>query len=345
MCGADRSRLGLAIPLLLTVAAACGPAADTTLTVRTTLPDELRSYVEESFEELNPTVDVVFTEADEDASLAELRNGADAAPFDVWWGAPGVALETAADAGLLQPHRPGWLAQPGVGQPNAEGRWQVVLVTPFVIAFSRDDLQLNRAPTDWIDLFHLRWTDELQVLDPVRAPDGSYFMGSMIVQSLRDFDDLDDGFDWLRRLDGQVSEYVGAPEEAVQALGSGGARLAILPRAEVERARAVAAPWLHYRLPESGTPMLALGVGIVEGSRVVAAAQAFVEHLGRIDVATMSKLHTRWQPGHGDVDMNAFPDDFELDQRWTPYALTVDTLATEVDGWVDRWDAEVRGRG
>jgi iron(III) transport system substrate-binding protein len=313
--------------------------------VRTTLPDELRSYVEESFEEMNPTVDVVFTDADADASLEELREGPNTVPFDVWWGAPSVALERAADAGLLQAYRPRWLAQPGVGQPSAEGYWQVVLVTPFVIAFSREDLQLNRAPTDWIDLFHLRWTDEIEMLDPFRNADGSDFMSSMIVQSLRDYDDLDGGFDWLARLDGQVSEYVAAPEEAVRALGSGEARLAILPRADVERARSEDAPWLYYRLPESGTPILALGVGVVAGSAVVDAAHAFVEHLGRMDVATMSKLHTRWQPGHGDVDMDAFPNDFEIDQPWTPYALTVDTLAAEGDAWVDRWEAEVRGRG
>lgn len=337
--------IGVAGVALLPLLAACRPTADTLLTVRTTLPDELRSYVEESFEEMNPTVDVVFTDADADVSLSELREGHNAVPFDVWWGASGVALETAADAGLLQAYRPRWLEQPGVGQPSAEGLWQVILVTPFVIAFSRDDLQLNRAPTDWIDLFHLRWTNEINMLDPFRSADGSYFMSSMVVQSLRDFDDLDGGFDWLARLDHQVSEYVGAPEDAVRALGSGQARLAILPRADVERARADTAPWLHYRLPESGTPMLVLGVGVVDGSAVVDAARAFVEHLGRLDVATRSKLHTRWQPGHGDVDMNSFPNDFEIEQRWTPYALTVDTLAAEGDAWVDRWEAEVRGRG
>jgi len=41
--------------------AACGEASrDTTLVVRSTLPDELLDYVEESFEAANPRVDVRF---------------------------------------------------------------------------------------------------------------------------------------------------------------------------------------------------------------------------------------------------------------------------------------------
>ena len=75
------------------------------------------------------------------------------------------------------------------------------------------------------------------------------------------------------------------------------------------------------------------------------AAARFVEHLGRRDVATEIKRHTRWEPAHGDVDRAMLPDGFELEQSWTAYPLAIDTLVAELDRWVTRWDLDVRGRG
>ena len=325
--------------------AACGDASrDTTLVVRSTLPDGLLDYVEESFEAANPRVDVRFSTLGAEESLAEATTAGRAA-FDVWWGAPATTLAQAADAGLLLAYRPPWIAQAGVGQPDALARWQVTLVSPFVIAFNREEVPLARAPTDWGDILHFRWAEEVYLLDPSSSDEGAYFLGAMLVQSLRDDDDLLRGFDWQRRLDIQAERYVRDPQDAIRSLANGEAMLAILPRYVVEEARGTGAAWIHYRLPESGTPMLALGIAISESTEVPSVARRFVDHVGTMDVATASKLHTRWQPSHGDVDMSRLPDDFELEQRWIPYALAIDTLVRELDGWVERWDAEVRDRG
>ena len=43
--------------------------------------------------------------------------------------------------------------------------------------------------------------------------------------------------------------------------------------------------------------------------------------------------------------MTALPDDFEIDMPWRPFPLAPDTIARERDGWMDRWDLEVRGTG
>jgi iron(III) transport system substrate-binding protein len=335
-------RLSLAVPGVSLVA--CGADVERTpLVVRTTLPRELRDFVEASFEEGHPDIDVRFTEGGPKGSLHELQIASDTAPFDVWWGAPGTVLERAADAGLLAPHRPSWVAQPGVGEPSAEGLWQATLITPFVIAFNREHVPLARAPTDWIDVFHFRWAEKVHLPDPTGSDEAAYFVGAMVTEGLREDGDLDRGFDWLDRLDTQVELYVPGSAEAINGLETGLALLSILPRADVESARAAGKDWLYYRLPESGTPMLVRGVAIVRSSEVTGAAARFIDHLGRPEVATEAKFYTRWQPAHGGVDMSRFPSDFEIDQAWTPYALAIDTIAAEVDRWVTRWDLEVRG--
>lgn len=328
------SRSAVAFALLLG-GAACGGDGRTPLEVRTGFPDELRAEVERSFESAHPDVDVRFSDASADISLAQLRS-VDTAPFDVWWGAPALALQKAADEALLKPLRR--------ATPIDTVRWRPVLTTPFVIAFDRTVVPLAEAPLDWIDLFHYRWYDDLRLLDPGRTAEGAYFAGAMIVEALRDDDDLDRGFDWLDRLDEQVDAYAADVDELVRALGAGEALVAILPRADAEVARHGDAPWLHYRLPESGSPVLVLGVGITATTGQRATARAFVEHLGTDEVATASKLYTRWEPAQGEVDASRLPPDFELEQPWTGYRPAVDTLAAELDGWMARWEVDVHAR-
>lgn len=319
---------------------ACNTVDRIELVVATDLPESLRAFAEGTFERGHPEIDIRFVSGEAPRTGdASARHS-----VDVWWGVPALDLQTAAADGLLLPYRPPWVAQPGIGEPDPEGRWQATLVSPFVIAFNRDELTLARAPSDWVDLFHFRWSGEVAALDPATNPEGSWFLGSFVVEGLREDDDLDEGFDWMGRLDGQVVSYSSGSDDIVQALAGRSAMLGILPRYEAEAARHDRAAWLYYRLPESGTPMLVLGVAIMAGTEAAAEARAFVDHIGEMAVATEAKLWTRWQPAHGDVDMTRFPDDFEIDHAWTPWLPAVDTLATELAGWISRWDTEVRGR-
>ena len=335
------------------LAAACGgESRPIVLDVRTDLPEELRDYVEETFEVAYTDVDVRVTEGSASDLLEELRAAAgdrigppaeSGALFDVWWGADVSILHSAGEADLLLPYRPSWVDEPGPLTLGSQEAWHTLMITPWVIAFSRDDLELARAPTDWTDLRHFRWVEEIEVLDPQRSEAGSSFVTSMLAYHERETE-LQAGFDWLAALDGQVDTYAGSVVEAVRALGAGRSRLAVLPRANAEAARADEAPWLYYRIPESGSPVLARGVALVAGTAVRESAQAFVEHLGTRDVVTAAKLEMRWQPAFGNVDRDRIPLDFELAQSWTPFPLAVDRTGREGAAWLERWEREVRGR-
>jgi ABC-type Fe3+ transport system substrate-binding protein len=355
-----RSGAVLAAALLVS----CGEARETVLIVRSTLPDDLLGRIEETFEAANPDVDVRFTRAHDSTSLAELRS-AESAPFDVWWGASGLALERAANRDLLGPYRPAWAAgdaartvttgaedgddrhSEGEGGDDGGGHesaWHAVLLTPFVIAFNREEVPIARAPLDWADGFHHRWFAEVYAYDPERTEDGGYFLGAILVEALRDDDDLVRGLDWFRRLEPQIARWMVDSNEAIRALRSGDALLAFLPRAVAEAARAGDAPWLHYRVPGSGTPTLVRGVGIVRGTAVEDAARRFVDHIGTVEAVTEAKMRTRWESAHVAVDSTRLTSDFELELPWQGFPLAIDTLVAELDGWVDRWSLEIRGR-
>lgn len=331
------------------LALACGgESRPIVLDVRTDLPENLRDYVEENFEALHADIDVRFSVGGAQEGLDRLRaeivdGSAPDAPFDVWWGADVMTLSVAASAGLLAPYRPSWASGDGRAAVGRDDSWYPLSITPWVIAFDRDDLQLSRAPTDWNDLRHFRWADEIEMLDPQRTEPGALFVASMLAYHERQ-SEVQAGFDWLSALDGQVETYAGSIPEALQALRSGGSRLAILPRSDVEAERASEAPSLHYRIPESGTPVLARGVALISGTRERESAEAFVEYLGSREVGTATKLETRWQPAFGGVDSTRIPDDFELMDPWTPHEPALDRIQSEGAGWIERWDREVRGR-
>ena len=328
-----RRRVRVAAVLAVTGAAACGGGAETVLHVRSELPAELGEVLEESFEADHPDVDVRISTVDGDG-LEAARAGAD--EVDVWLGAPAVSLETAADEGLLDPYAPSWAA----GDPRP---WHPLLASPFVIAFDRTSVPLTEAPLDWVDLFHHGWFEEVGALDPASSPEGAAFVGAMVVEALRDDDDLNRGFDWLARLHDQVALY--APESALllRRPPDGDLLLAVVPRSAAESARAET-PTLHYRVPVSGTPEAVRGVALMAGSASADAARAFIDHLGSGEVATAIKRHTRWEPSVGAVDEDALPEDFELEQRWTSLEPAVDTLAAELGGWLERWELEIRPR-
>ncbi len=329
-----------AVGTVAAVAAACGDGAGRgrTLVVHASLPAEVLEHAEAAFEAAHPDVDVRIVEASPRETLEAL--GAGAAVVDVWWGAPGTLLETAAGRGLLAPQRPAGVSG-GAAEP-----WRASLTTPFVIAFNREEVPLLDAPRDWIDLFHHAFAEEMVLLDPASSPEMGYFLGAMLVEALRDDDDLLRGFDWTRRLDGATGGYVREEPDVLRRLGSGDALLTILPRAAVERARHDDAPWLHYRIAESGAPVLARGIAIPARAPEPELARAFVELTETAEVATLVRLHTRWDPVHGAVDPARLPEDFELPAGpWRAFPLATDTIARELDGWIDRWELEVRGRG
>jgi hypothetical protein len=313
----------LAALLAASLGSGCRGSDAADLVVHAPLPEALLDLAESRFEADHPGADIIVVGSTEGETLAALRAGE---RVDVWWGARGTVLESAAHEGLVE-----W--------------WEPVLLSPFVIAFNRERVGLMEAPRDWVDLFHNSLWDEVVLVDPTRDPDTAYLFAAMLVEALRDDDDLGRGFEWLVRLDRSTGAYDAGPERVLGRLRIGDALVTVLPRHVAEAARHGGAPWLHYRTPESGTPTLALGIALGTGSGRSGLAGEFVRMIGEERLSTASKLFTRWQPVSGAVDSSALPDDFELDQPVLGFPLATDTVTRELEGWMERWTLEVRGQG
>lgn len=309
----------------------CVDDGRTPLRVRTSLPDALTEQVERSFEAQHPDVDVRFLRGDDGEAAAELEAAGEEVPFDVWWGASGILLERASSSGLLRP-------------ATMSGVWRPLLVTPFVIAFNRERVTLASAPSDWIDIFHFRWRGELVAVDPARMDVGAWFVGAVVGRAVRAEDDATIGMDWLRRFDEQVSRYVPGESDALRELRLGNALLTVVSRAAADAEITAGADWLYYRVPESGTPLLVRGIGVVEGTSQVHAAALFVDWVSSPEEVTAAAITTGWEA----ADELRVADDASAligSEGWRGWPLGLDVVVAGLDGWLAEWREDVRGRG
>jgi iron(III) transport system substrate-binding protein len=325
------------------LAVACGPRSDKVLVVYSSLPAEVVNSAEDSFEEIWSDVDVRVIRMDDAEAIERIKSGR--GEGDVWWGASSSTLTEAARDTLLASFRPSWVeAGSDIAGIDAEERWQVAMVSPFVIAFNREETPLSRAPRDWVDVHHARWRGEVTLLDPALNPAGADFVTGFVGANLSDGNDVQAGFDRLLRMDAAVESYVGDAEEAVRALGSGDVLLAVLPLHEVERLRHDNAEWLHYRHPESGAPALLRGVAMMYGAPEPDMAKEFIEMVGS-SFATDVTIQTWWLPSRAGLLQPRLPEDHLVPGTAMPWFRLPATTGSESAAWVERWESEVRGKG
>jgi iron(III) transport system substrate-binding protein len=295
----------------------CGESARPyTVVVYSSLPEPVLEYVERAFQEAQDSIDLRFVSGDATGAADRLRKSPDQA--DVWWGSP-TAVDSVTD-------------------------WHTTAVSPFVIAFNREKVPLGRAPTDWIDLFHPRWRDEIVMVDPNVVPEMSHFITGHLAHSVaEDGRDLVDGFDWLLRLDAATGAYVVSVDEAVRRLRMGNGLMTILPRDAAEAARHDGAEWLYYRNPESGSPLTTVGAGVLPGAPEPELARALVAFLTGADVSRQIAALSWWTQPEGDP--TELPPDHFLPGSWTGWPVDRALLRAESEGWLKRWNDEVRDRG
>jgi len=309
----------------------CADDGRTPLTVRTSLPDALIEQVERSFEAQHPDVDLRVSRGDDAEASAALASAGEDVPFDVWWGASGVLLERASGEGLLR-------------SATTSGVWRPLLVTPFVIAFNREAVTLARAPSDWIDIFHFQWRNEVVAVDPSRLGVGAWFVGAVVARAVRAEGDESIGMDWLRRFDEQVVRYVPGEAEALRELRLGNVSLAVVSGAAAAAEIAAGSDWLHYRIPESGTPLLVRGIGVAARTGEAHAAALFVDWVSSPEQVTAAAIATGWEAAD---DLRVAEDASALigATGWRGWPLDLGVVVEGLDGWLDQWTAEIRMSG
>jgi iron(III) transport system substrate-binding protein len=338
--------MNLRIPslVLLAVLAACGGDGREVLTVYSPHGREMLRAFEARYEALHPEVDVQTVDMGSQEVLDRLRSERANPQADVWWGAPANMFEDAAQDSLLERFAPTWAGALSADARDPEGTWHGTYVTPEVIAYNSDVIPADSAPQDWDDVLHPRWRGKVLIRDPMASGTMRTIFGMVMHRSLRATGDTAQGFDWLRRLDGQTKEYVLNPTMLYQKLGRQEGLITLWDMPDIEALQGTYP--IAYVFPRSGTPLVVDAVAVVRGSTNATRAREFVEWIGSTgEVSTAARQFARL-PARADIPGDSLPPRLrEAQARIRAEPLDWAVLQARTTEWMRHWDEHVRGKG
>lgn len=322
----------------------CGDGR-TPLTVYSPHGRDLLNLVEDAFEGKNPQVDVRWLDMGSQEVYERVRSETANPQCDVWFGGPATILGRAAKDGLLQPFRPQWADAVPAASQHPEDLYFGLYRTPPLLVYNEDAVAEEDAPRDWDDLLDERWRGQVLIRDPVASGTMRTLFGMVLARSVAETGSVDDGFDWLRRLDAQTKEYTHSPALLHQKMVRQEGLVTMWELTDILFQRLRGAP-LGYRFPTSGSPVIDDSIALVQGSRQADAARAFIEWVGSREALLLTAEKAFRLPARGDLPAEELP-------QWARQALA-DLVTAEVDWdlieqegaeWMNTWDREVRGRG
>jgi iron(III) transport system substrate-binding protein len=307
---------------------------------------EMLQAFEKKYEALHADIDVQFMDMGSQEILDRLRSERANPQADVWWGAPATNFEDGARDSLLAPFTPSWAASLPPEAKGTGGAWFGTYLTPEVIAYNSAAVSRAEAPKDWDEVLDPKWKGKVLIRDPMASGTMRAIFGMIVYRGIRAGRDTAQGFEWLRRLDGQTREYVLNPTLLYQKLARQEGLVTLWDMPDIEALKAKGAAWpIDYVLPSSGTPVVIDGVAVVRGTKHEAAARAFVEWIGGPGVIPAAREFFRL-PARTDVPDDSLPPGLRaVKSQLRPEPLDWNLLQQKTPEWMRYWDEHVRGKG
>ncbi|MEM9554594.1 MAG: extracellular solute-binding protein [Acidobacteriota bacterium] len=337
--------VGLLAAVLLTTGliTGCGGDGRTPLTIYSPHGRDLLKLFEETYEATHPTVDVRWLDMGSQQVYDRIRSEQANPQADVWFGGPATIFARGADDGLLQPFRPTWADTVSAGHPD--DLYFSLYRTPPILVYNEDVVPRDEAPRDWDDLLDPRWNDQVLIRDPLASGTMRTIFGMILERSVQRTGDAEAGFEWLRELDAQTKEYPHSPSLLHLKLQRQEGLVTMWELTDILFQRLRGAP-LGYTFPASGSPVIEDSIGLVTGAPHPDEAKRFIEWAGSVEIQELAAEQAFRLPARTDLPPDELPE-------WAREALEglvvadVDwpLLEEHGDEWMNRWDAEVRGRG
>lgn len=336
---------------ILTIAlaslAGCAPPDERTpLVVYSPHGRDLLTAFEHAFEQARPDVDVQWLDMGSQEVIDRLRSERANPQADVWFGAPSSMFEQGAADSLLDAYRPSWADAIPADARGTGDTWFGIYLTPEVIAYNSEVLDSAEAPQDWDEVLDPRWDDQVLIRDPVASGTMRAIFGMILQRSLRETGDVEQGFDWLRRLDANTREYTLNPTLLYQKLARQEGIVTLWDLPDIEMLRAAGTMPIGYIIPQSGTPVVVDGIAVVRGTRHPEVARAFVDYVGAVPALALAAREHFRIPARADFPLDSLPPALQAARTLIrPEPMDWTMLEERGTEWMRRWDEEVRGRG
>ncbi|MEP6802557.1 MAG: extracellular solute-binding protein [Acidobacteriota bacterium] len=342
----DRDRAPVpAFLLLLILSASCRGDKRTPLVLYSPHGRDLLGLLERTYEKAHPEIDVRWLDMGSQEVYDRVRSEKANPQADLWFGGPDTIFFRGAREGLLAPYRPTW--SPAIPPEARDSRdlYFGAYRTPAVIVYNSAAVSAADAPKDWDDLLDPKWKGKIIIRYPLASGTMRAIFGLILARSIEKSGTTAQGFDWLKRLDGQTKSYEMNASVLVQRIARREGLVTVwdLPDVLLEMTHSRD---LAYVFPASGTPVIDDAIGIVAGARHPAQARAFLEWVGSPEAQRLAAEKAYRLPARTDIapaDLPAWARDVQ--QKLVPARLDWGLLEREGAAWMSAWDREVRGRG
>jgi iron(III) transport system substrate-binding protein len=209
--------------------------------------------------------------------FAQLKAEAANPKADVWWGGPAEPHLQAGEEGLLEAYKSprlaeihDWAARLG---DQSRGRSVGIYLGALGFGFNTEILKKKGLPEPkcWADLLDPKFKDDVQMADP-NSSGTAYVMLATIVQLMGE----DKGFDYMKALHKNISQYTKSGIAPVKAVGLGETAVAIAFMHDMVTQKLSGAP-IQTLAPCEGTGYETGAISMVKGSKNPEGAKRFFD--------------------------------------------------------------------
>jgi iron(III) transport system substrate-binding protein len=334
----------LAALTLALLAASCGDGR-LPLTVYSPHGSDLLSLMEKAYEAKHPEIDVRWLDMGSQEVYDRIRSEAANPQADVWYGGPQTIFIRGAEDGLLAPYRPTWADAIPPGSRNSQNLFFGSYRTAPVLVYNTQAVKPEEAPKDWDDLLDPRWKGKILLRDPLASGTMRTLFGMVLSHSVKETGNLDRGWNWLRRFDGQTKEYVQNPALLLEKLNRREGLVTVWELPDMLWQAKRGAP-LGYRFAKSGTPVIDDSIGMVKNAPHAAQAKAFIEFVGSVEGQELAAREAFRLPARTDLPPARLPQwAQEVLKEMVPADVDWPLIAKNGQQWMATWDRTVRGHG
>jgi iron(III) transport system substrate-binding protein len=329
---------------LAALAASCGDGRQP-LTVYSPHGSDLLALMEKAYEAKHPEVDVRWLDMGSQEVYDRIRSEAANPQADVWYGGPQTIFIRGAEDGLLAPYRPAWADAIPAASRDPRNLFFGAYRTAPVLVFNTQAVKPEEAPKDWDDLLDPRWKGKILLRDPLASGTMRTLFGSVLARSVKETGNLDRGWDWLRRFDGQTKEYVQNPALLLEKLNRREGMVTVWELTDMLWQAKRGAP-LGYRFAKSGTPVIDDSIGMVKNAPHAAQARTFIDFIGSVEGQELAAREAFRLPARTDLPPERLPQwAKDVLKEMVPADVDWPLIAKNGQAWMATWDRTVRGHG
>jgi iron(III) transport system substrate-binding protein len=258
---------------------------------------------------------------------------------DVWWGAPQVNFNQAADEGLLAEYKPSYADTLDELYHHPDWKWSGTSITPQVIMYNTNELSAEEAPKDWDDLLEPEWKDEIIIRYPLASGGMRTIFSAIIYDTYKDSEDPQEGYDWLSKLDANTKEYSANPEIMYNQVAKGVGNISVWNMPDTVQLTEEKDYPFGYHVPKSGTPVITEGIAVFENAPHPKAAEAFYEFVNTPEAAKLLAEEYYRIPTRDDIE--ELPEWIE-ETEITPMDMDWELIEEKQDEWMEYWDNNIK---